>query len=185
ISIEPLFPQVCACRPVMSRPWSEDEPTPVELASKLLSLPCPLLFRRQDKFKLVQLIMESRHYIFAMRNCFYLLLSCLLAVVLAQLVCCLLLLPPALTVQHVLWLVVVVVPALSLSLMANPNEARTVGMATHKNINHINKQIIVEFFVQFCTRFLPSIIVAVVSFAVVLHSFCESIPTGKCLLYDF
>ncbi|BFZ17230.1 hypothetical protein BsWGS_20269 [Bradybaena similaris] len=185
ISIEPLFPQVCACRPPMSKPWSEDEPTPVELASKLLSLPCPLLFRRQDKFKLVQLIMESRHYIFAMRNCFYLLLSCLLAVVLAQLVCCLLLLPPALTVQHVLWLVVVVVPALSLSLMGNPNEARTVGMATHKNINHINKQIIVEFFVQFCSRFLPSIIVAVVSFAVVLHSFCDSVPKMKCLLYDF
>ncbi|CAL1531562.1 unnamed protein product [Lymnaea stagnalis] len=185
IAIEPLFPQLCARHTIMPHLWNEDEPSPIELASRLLSLPCPLFFHREDNIKLVQLIMESRHYIFAMRNCFYLMLCCLLAVVLSQLVCCLFLLPPVMAVQHVIWLVLVVVPALSLSLLGNPNEARTMGLATHKNINHVNKQMIVEFFVQFCTRFLPSIIIAVISFALILHSFCVNVSTVKCSLYDF
>ncbi|XP_059152862.1 transmembrane protein 94-like [Physella acuta] len=184
IAIEPLFPQLCARHPVMTYPWNEDEPTPIELSSRILSLPCCLFFQRGDNITLVQLIMESRHYIFAMRNCFYLMLCCLLAVVLSQFVCCLFLLPPVMDVQHVLWLVLVVVPALSLSLLGNPNEARTVGLATHKNIHHVNKQMIIEFVLQFCTRFLPSIIIAVLSFALVLHSFCENVSTVHCSIYE-
>ena len=70
-------------------------------------------------------------------------LCCLLAVVLAQLICALFLLPPLMPVQHVLWLVLCVLPALSLSLMGNPNEARTVSMATHKNQSHVNSQVII------------------------------------------
>ncbi|XP_035828893.1 transmembrane protein 94 [Aplysia californica] len=184
MAIEPLYPQLCAQRPALCLQWNDEEPTPTQLASCLLSLPCSLAYQRNDNIKLVQLIMESRHYIFAMRNCFYLMLCCLLAVVLSQLVCCVLLLPPVMAAQHVMWLVMVVVPAISLSLMGNPNEARTMSMATHKNTAHVNRQMIIEFFVQFCTRFLPSIVVAVVCFAVILHSFCVGTTPARCSLYD-
>ncbi|KAK7004054.1 transmembrane protein 94 [Biomphalaria glabrata] len=184
IAIEPLFPQLCARQPVTSNPWNDGGYSPVELASRLLSLPCHLFFHREDNIKLIQLIMESRHYVFALRNCFYLMLSCMLAVSLAQLVGSLALLPPIMAVQQILWVVLFVIPSLSLSLLGNPNEARTMTSATQKNIDHINKQMVLEFIVQFCIRFLPSIIVAVVSFGLVLFSFCKNSLHTQCSLYD-
>ncbi|GFR98014.1 transmembrane protein 94 [Elysia marginata] len=140
IAVEPLYPQLCARRPVRVQPWGKEDLCPTQLASRALALPCPLFFQRNDNIKLVELIMESRHFTLALRNSFYLMLCCSLTLVLSQLLCCLLQLPPPLAVQHELWLVCVLVPALSLSLMGNPNEARTLSMATHKNINIVNRQ---------------------------------------------
>ncbi|KAK3767344.1 hypothetical protein RRG08_039160 [Elysia crispata] len=183
IAIEPMYPQLCARRPVLVQPWTKEDLHPTQLASRALSLPCPLFFQRHDNIKLIELIMESRHFILALRNSFYLMLCCSLMLVLSQLLCCLLLLPPPLAVQHVLWLVCVLVPALSLSLLGNPNEARSLNMATHKNINLVNKQMVFEFLKQFTCRFVPSILMTLISFGLVLNSFCSR-PGHECSLYS-
>ncbi|RUS81084.1 hypothetical protein EGW08_011170, partial [Elysia chlorotica] len=183
IAIEPMYPQLCVRRPVLVQPWAKEDLQPTQLASRALALPCPLFFQRHDNIKLIELIMESRHFILALRNSFYLMLCCSLMLVLSQLLCCLMLLPPPLAVQHELWMVSVVVPALSLSLLGNPNEARTLSMATHKNINLVNKQMVLEFLIQFICRFVPSIFVTLISFALVLNSACAR-PDHECSLYS-
>ena len=58
IGLEPLYPQLCARHPRPRSHWSSDSPSPSQLASNLLALPCSLSFQRDDNVRLVQLIME-------------------------------------------------------------------------------------------------------------------------------
>lgn len=60
LCVEPLFPQRCAMDQTNSLPRATDTCTPTQLAARLISLPCPLSFEREDNIKVIQLIMEVR-----------------------------------------------------------------------------------------------------------------------------
>ena len=64
-----------------------------------------------------------------------------LTLVLIQLLSSLALLPPVLATHHVLWLVTVALPALSITLIGNPCDPAIMKMALGKNMTHPKKQV--------------------------------------------
>lgn len=56
--MEPLYPQLCARKAAVAEVWNEQNPSPTELASRLLAFPSSLAFQREDNVSLVQLIAE-------------------------------------------------------------------------------------------------------------------------------
>ncbi|XP_041363282.1 transmembrane protein 94-like [Gigantopelta aegis] len=184
-AIEPLFPQLCAKHPILIEPSGNDKMKPNQVASALLNIPCPIAFKRRDNVCLVQLIAEARHFTFAMRNCFYLMLCFNLSISLAQMLASVFLLPPILASRHVMWLLLVVVPLLGLSLMGNPVDPRIMNIATRKNKDHVNKQMILQFSVQFALRYFPSVIIPLLCFGLTLHSYCWEAEQHMCDVYIF
>ncbi|XP_064610858.1 transmembrane protein 94-like isoform X2 [Liolophura sinensis] len=163
VSVQPLLPQICARQEVMIEPWEEDKLSPVQLASTLLTLPCSLFFKREDNIHFVQLIAEARHYLMMMRNCFQFMLCCQLSLSLIQVLSSLTLhLPPVLSSRHILWLLCVVIPSLSLTMMGNQVDTRIMMEATGKNNRHINKEVILQFLLYYGLRFVPSVAICLV-----------------------
>ena len=85
--------------------------------------------------------LQARSHLMSMRTCFYFMLCCSLSVSLTQLISSTLLFPPVLAPQHVLWLVLFVIPLLGLTMMGNPVDARVMTLATKKNKDHITSEV--------------------------------------------
>ena len=67
LALDPMCPQVCVQQPAASLMWDKDVPTPVQLASSLISVMCPILISKNENISLVHLIAEVK-FIFI---CFY------------------------------------------------------------------------------------------------------------------
>ena len=146
IGVEPMYPQVCITEPIKEADgFIESLPDnfvgPTDLARQLITLPCSLSLYRQNSMIFYQLIMESRHYMLKMRNCFQFFLSCCLSLSLAQMLTSLLFLPPLLSPGVVLWLACIVLPILSCSLMGTDVDDHVMNIATGKKL-HLNKEVI-------------------------------------------
>ncbi|XP_076443312.1 transmembrane protein 94-like isoform X2 [Babylonia areolata] len=184
ITIEPLYPQLCAVKAAVAEQWSQQSPSPTELASRLLALPCSLAFQREDNISILQLIAEARHHTASLRNCFYLLLCCQLCIVLSFLLSLAFLLPPPLSPQHLLWLLLLALPLLAAGLMGNPVDPKIMTTSTNKNKEHVNRQMVVQFLMQFFLRFVPSIFISLICFGLTLYSYCHNTAPSECSLYD-
>ena len=53
-----MYPQICARQRLNVEKWCDDRLTPNQLASLLISISCPLMFRREDYVGLVQILAE-------------------------------------------------------------------------------------------------------------------------------
>ncbi|XP_052262626.1 transmembrane protein 94-like isoform X3 [Dreissena polymorpha] len=193
LALEPLCPQVCVQQqpgqqPGTSLVWERDSPTPVQLAGSLLNIMCPIIISKGGNISLIHLIAEARSQLMSLRSCFYFLLCCSLSLTVAQLLASLLQLPTLFPPQHMLWLILIVLPLLSLTMMGNPVDARVMSIATSKNNNHIPKEMIQRFILYFLVRFLPPVLVALVCYGLTLHSFCAaqdtSTNTTLCAVFD-
>lgn len=186
LAIEPLYPQLCRSEPLNIEPGAiHAHLTPMHLASSLLSSPCPLLFRNHENISLIQLIAEARNHVLSMGNCFKFLLCCHLSLTLVQVLATLILLPPPLSGHQLLWLIFIVVPLLSLSLMGNPVDPRNMTLATAKNCDHINKQMLLHFVLSFIFRFVPPVTVALITFALILYFICDVFHESQpCYPFD-
>ncbi|XP_029633294.1 transmembrane protein 94 isoform X2 [Octopus sinensis] len=184
LAIEPLYPQLCRNEPqnVELKPV-HTHLTPLHLASSLMSSPCPLLFRNYENISLIQLIAEARNHVLSMGNCFQFMLCCHLSLSLVQVMATLFLLPPPISGHQILWLIFIVVPLLSLGLMGNPVDPRNMTLATAKNCDHINKQMLLHFMLSFIFRFVPPVTVALISFALILYFICDRVE-GICYPFD-
>ncbi|XP_045214295.2 transmembrane protein 94-like isoform X2 [Mercenaria mercenaria] len=189
LALEPLCPQVCVRQPTASLLWDKNVPTPLQLASSLLSIMCPILISKNENISLIHLIAEARSQLMSMRNCFYLMLCCSLSITFAQVLASVLLLPPVLPAQHILWLTLIVVPLLGLIMMGNSVDARVMSLATRKNANHITSEMIVQFILYYLVRFLPPVLVALFCYYFTLHSYCQTVTpdnsTDTCAIHDF
>ena len=140
-----MYPQVCITEPIKEADgFIESLPDnfigPTDLARQLISLPCSLSLYRQNSMIFYQLILEARHYMLKMRNCFQFFLSSCLSLSLAQLLTSLLFLPPLLSPGVVLWLSCIVLPILSCSLMGTVVDDQVMSIATGKKL-HLNKEV--------------------------------------------
>ncbi|KAI1291918.1 Transmembrane protein 94 [Halotydeus destructor] len=179
ISIEPLYPELCVTQDVididsnLESRVSEDFLTPTELAKLLNSLPCSLQFHREDNVSMHRLVMEARHYMINVRNSLQFFLCCCLSLSLAQLMTSIMFLPPLLSSGHVLWLVCVILPILSFSLMGTPCDPRVMTIATGKNLN-LDTESIYYFLGCYLIKFSPPILVVVTCFALLVNFSCEN-----------
>ncbi|XP_055949901.1 transmembrane protein 94-like isoform X2 [Argiope bruennichi] len=170
IAIEPLLPHLCIQQAVPDDP---EQKNLENLSSVLNSLPCGIFFHRDDPISLYHLIMEARHYMCNMRNGLEFLLCSYLCLALLQMFAVIFFLPLALPLAHMLWLMCIEIPLLSLSLLGNPPDPRSTMLATGKNVNVVNRQAILFFTACFCAKFCPSVIVSVFSFACIMSSACK------------
>ncbi|XP_077979837.1 transmembrane protein 94-like [Glandiceps talaboti] len=188
IGLEPLYPQVC-------QQYSEEEYLrhsssstkaqgllPLDLSHLLATLPCSLTFHRDDKISIIDIVKEARSLTQALINCFIFLMNCQIALSCIQLVACFLLLPPPLTGSHILWLSGVVVPLLSISFFGTPMNKKIMKMAPGKNSNHLDPQVVGQYIVYFIFKFMPSVLVCVLVFALCLYYFCleGSVDQSHC-----
>ncbi|KAK8379307.1 hypothetical protein O3P69_019293 [Scylla paramamosain] len=154
LSVDPLYPQVCMREAVSARPSAGCGPGPEEVAKTLNVLPCSLALTPHSRVSLVSLIMEARHFMQQVMSCFQFWACCCLSLSLLQLLAATAALPPLLSSGDILWLVVVIIPALSLSLVAAPTNPSVMNQATGKNTVLFDKQVlrdIIKFYVcKFC-----------------------------------
>lgn len=136
-----MYPELCVTEDIieaddrLAELISNDFISPTELAKQLNSLACSLTLHREDPVSLSRLIMEARHYMINVRNSLQFFLCCCLSLSLAQLLTSLLFLPPLLSTGHVLWLVFVILPVLSFSLLGTSCDPQVMTIATGKNLN--------------------------------------------------
>ncbi|XP_072029353.1 LOW QUALITY PROTEIN: transmembrane protein 94-like [Amphiura filiformis] len=175
IGVEPLYPHVCLNRDIYEEdPTSITDPTdlPMGLASLLSCLPCSLSFRRGDHISIIELIKEARGFCMAISNCFSFMMYSLFSLCAIQLMASLLFMPPPLSGRHVLWLVLVVIPTLSLSLLGSPFQSQIMTYATGKKLQQIDREVIVLHGFYFISKFMGSVIVSLICFGLTLYSFC-------------
>ena len=89
----------------------------------------------------MNIYVQARWQLMSMRNCFHLMLCCSLSVTLAQILASLFQLPMVLPAQHILWLVLVIIPLLGITMLGNPVDARVMSLANSKNVNHLSKEV--------------------------------------------
>lgn len=89
-------------------------------------------------------LFQARDHCQSMRALFMLMLFLQLFVLLLQLLNSVLLMPPILASHHVLWLVTVAVPLLSVTLMGVPLHHHILKVALGKNKQHLKKQVTVS-----------------------------------------
>ncbi|XP_053203467.1 transmembrane protein 94-like [Panonychus citri] len=176
IGIEPLYPQICVKEPVTK---ANGKPfkgfiSPTDISNALNTLPCSISFHREDSISLNHIIMQARHYMMNARNCLQFFFSCSLSLSLAQLFATLFFLPPLLSPGSVLWLVTIVFPLLSLSLMGTPLDTQVMNQATGKNLN-LSRESIIYFLMCYLIKFCPSTMIIVASFALIINNSCKQI----------
>ncbi|GAB6020787.1 hypothetical protein CHUAL_003446 [Chamberlinius hualienensis] len=174
IAIEPQYPQLCLRNPVHESSYS-GFPLPFEVSHRLISLPCSLDYYQNDPVNIYHLVIEARHFTMSMRNCFYFYLSCSLSLSVMILLSSAFLLPPPLTLSQILFFVLFTIPILSLSLIGCPLDDNISNVATAKNIDIITKKMVLGFLGYLGIRFLPSIGICLLCFALTLNSMCSKI----------
>nr|CAD7588508.1 unnamed protein product [Timema genevievae] len=175
LAVEPLYPQVCQKLPVFVPPNPNQGSSPVDLSRALNSIACSLSFRREDPISIFHLIMESRHYMQSMWNCVQFWMCCSASLCIAQVLGILFMLPPLLPVGPLLWLVCLVIPALSISLVGIPTDPRVMQRATGKNQYIVTTRVAV--FVLWCygSKFLPAMFMVIVFYVLSLSYLCVEI----------
>ncbi|XP_076171840.1 transmembrane protein 94-like protein l(2)k05819 isoform X4 [Ptiloglossa arizonensis] len=183
VAVEPLYPQVCQRVPVLSPTREDQGPSPVDLSRALNSIACSLSVKREDPIAVFHLIMEARHYMKCLWNCVQFWLCCTVTLSFTQAVSGFLLLPPLFSVDQVLWLSCLIIPMLSISMIATPKDPTIMQHATGKNQCTVNGQ--VALFVLWCygSKFLPTVVTIVLSQCISFLTLCPTYTTtdSKCL----
>ncbi|CAL7933065.1 unnamed protein product [Xylocopa violacea] len=185
VAVEPLYPQVCQRIPVLT-PTTEDQGlSPVDLSRALNSIACSLSVRREDPIAIFHLIMEARHYMTCLWNCVQFWLCCTVTLSFTQAVSCFLLLPPLFSVDQILWLCCLIIPMLSISMIATPMDPTIMQRATGKNQCTVNGQ--VALFVLWCygSKFLPTVITIVLSQCISFLTLCPTYTADSKCLYVY
>ncbi|CAK9816936.1 Transmembrane protein 94 [Anthophora quadrimaculata] len=185
VAVEPLYPQVCQRIPVLTPTTENQGPSPVDLSRALNSVACSLSVKREDPIAIFHLIMEARHYMTCLWNCVQFWLCCTITLSFTQAVSGFFLLPPLFSVDQVLWLCCLIIPMLSISMIATPMDPTIMQRATGKNQCTINGQ--VALFVLWCygSKFLPTIITIVLSQCVSFLTLCPTYTTDSKCLYVY
>ncbi|XP_051174017.1 transmembrane protein 94 isoform X2 [Leptopilina boulardi] len=182
VAVEPLYPQVCQRVPVLISTKEEQGPSPIDLSRSLNSIACSLSVRREDPIAIFHLVMEARHYMKCLWNCVQFWLGCVVTLAAVQAISGFLLLPPLFSIGQVLWLTCLIIPLLSISMVATPTDSTIMQRATGKNQCIINGQ--VTLFVLWCygSKFLPTVITVILSQYISLMTLCLSneMEHSKC-----
>ncbi|ESN95204.1 hypothetical protein HELRODRAFT_86932, partial [Helobdella robusta] len=172
ISIHPIYPYLCLQKNEKNNHLLNDFTSPFGLSSYMISLPCSLLFNNCSLSRMPKLIAEAQKHCQRVSSAAHLYLSLQMSLVLLQLMTTLFFLPPCLTAHQVTWLSLFVVPLISFSMMNNPSYSQIPNNLQGKNRKQLLNQ---TFFVgafSFLVRFVPTIAVCLLCFALNLRSFC-------------
>lgn len=164
-------------------------PSPIDLACKLASLACSYNYSREEPFNLYSLILEARHFTFKMKNTFVCMICFALSISSAQFLASLLFLPPMFSSGLTIWLTIVVVPTLSFALMSTTMDSQVMKIAVGKNLQ-LKPENIRFFVICYLIKFIPSIIVVVLCFGLIIAHSCKltgfgSSSLGPCWMFTY
>ena len=159
-------------------------PSPLELASQLNSIPCQLCLSRESDVSLLSLITESRRILSSIRLGLLYGSSASLSLSLLLLLATLLFLPSPLNGGHILWLLVVTVPLITLSFLSAPLDPKTRSCMPIKKTYNSKKQGQLSskclIATEFALLFGLTSVVLLTLFALTLFKFCMDIPNSDC-----
>ncbi|KAF9179828.1 hypothetical protein BGZ50_006662 [Haplosporangium sp. Z 11] len=116
-----------------SRPESRSA---FSLSAKINSLPCGLTMHSETSlYALTQVVREARRLLNSQRQGIVFMIASLMSISLLLLVTYCFLLPPVLAGYHILWVMWVIVPILTLSFFFSPHEPDTMTMMPSKNMS--------------------------------------------------
>ncbi|XP_011308488.1 uncharacterized protein KIAA0195 isoform X3 [Fopius arisanus] len=179
VGVEPLYPQVCQKIPVMTSTKEEQGPSPIELSRALNCIACSLSVKREDPIAMFHLVMEARDYMKCLWNCVQFWLCCVVTLSLVQALSGFFMLPPLLSVGQTLWLICLIIPLLSISMIATPTDPTIMQRATGKNQCAVTGE--VALFVLWCygCKFLPTIVSMIVCQLLMYMILCPYYVRGE------
>lgn len=150
--------------------WFADEPphfhststiSPIYLSRQLNAIPCSIAVCRDDSISILALIELSRRFSNGLWSSiqFWACCGCTLAII--NTVCACLALPPVLTPFTVIYLMGVIVPLLSTTLVRVETDSEIMNRATAKKHNSFDSKVFVYAMGAYGCKFLPTIIITV------------------------
>ncbi|XP_049853191.1 transmembrane protein 94 isoform X3 [Schistocerca gregaria] len=172
-AVEPLYPQVCQKIPAFIPTKAAQGVSPVELNRMLNSIACSITFHREDPVSIFHLILEARHFMHSVTNSIQFWMCCVASISVVQVLAIIFMLPPIFSTGHIMWLVCIIVPLLSLSLVGKPTDPQVMHRATGKNECVFNTQ--VAIFILWCygAKFALSCVAVLLVYVTVLKSECD------------
>lgn len=157
--------------------WFDYEPSrfhhsstisPIYLSRQLNSIPCSVAVWRDDSFSILGMIELSRRFSNGLWNCiqFWVCCSCMLALI--NTICACLALPPILTPFTSVYLMCIVVPLISTTLVNNEADPEIMNRATGKKHSKFDSKVIAYVMISYGFKFIPSIIF-MVNLSIILH----------------
>ena len=117
---------------------------PIDLSSSMNTLNCGLCLKHDNLTILPHIMSNARELVFSYYVCLTFMLLCCLSLCGMQLLGSLLYLPPLFSEFQLLWLLVVIIPALSFSLINKNHSEDHIRCSTKKNNNEIDKEVVVS-----------------------------------------
>ncbi|KAL1453212.1 hypothetical protein WDU94_007377 [Cyamophila willieti] len=203
IAIEPLYPQVCQRIPVLPQHKTEctklpqqfhlnnsassdkeklklsmggmdGKKFPHQMAHILNSVPCCLILNREKSITIASYIMEARHLMQRFWSCVQYWLCSVTFLSLLQFFSFLFFFPPILSLDGLVFLIVIIVPVLSTSLVGTGFvDAKIMRQATSRNHNNFNIETTLYIVWCYGFKFLPSLISCLVFHFTLLSSNCH------------
>ncbi|XP_055714018.1 transmembrane protein 94 isoform X2 [Phlebotomus papatasi] len=179
IGIEPFYPQVCQDFPAYVETNLVSQSTgsyksrlakwlppkqynrnavisPIYLSRLLNSLPCSIAISRDDPLSIVALIELSRRVTVGVWNCLQFLMCCLCSLAVVNTLSAFVSLQPIFPPLTLIYLMIVIIPLISLTLTRTPADPDTMQKATWRK-SKVDRNLCLFVFWCYCCKFLPSI----------------------------
>lgn len=176
IAVEPLYPQVCQRIPVLPQHSDKEEVVqfPHQIAHLLNSVPCCLILNREKSIKIASYIMEARHLMQRFWSCVQFWICCVTFLSLLQFIAFLFNFPPILSLDGLVFLILIIVPVISMSLVGTGFvDAKILRQATSKN--HYDFNVETGLYIVWCYgfKFLVSLISCILFHFTMLSANCH------------
>ncbi|GAB0089019.1 transmembrane protein 94 [Sergentomyia squamirostris] len=181
IGVEPFYPQVCQDFPAYVESNLTTQSTgsyksrlakwlpprqynksavisPVYLSRLLNSLPCSIAISREDPLSIIALVELSRRIMTGMWNCLQFLMCCLCSLAVVNTLSAFVGQSPIFPPLTLIYLIVVIIPLISLTLTRTPTDPETMQRATWRK-SKVDKNLCLFVFWCYCCKFIPSILV--------------------------
>ena len=157
---------------------SEQWPSPLNLAAAINSYTCDVCLSRDADVSIQAVVKHSRHLLGCMQRLLLFGFGCSLSIAIVLLISNIFFLPPPLSGGHVFWLVLFVIPILSLSLLSVQIDPSIKQQMPDRNKTGCMERFLL--FLYFLATYLPSALVFTILFGVTLHDLCNLIPNTDC-----
>ncbi|KAI9276049.1 hypothetical protein BY458DRAFT_454486 [Sporodiniella umbellata] len=153
---------------------TNDRQPPLAVGASLCSLPCGLFMQYETSlYAVTQLIRDARRLLNSVRMGFAFYAAGCMSMTLMLLLSFCLLLPPMMTGYQIIWLMWIVLPVLSISMLFTPHGDGIMLLMPGKNIEHL--QDFWRFMVYFVLRFTLVVLMCIAIFCLTL---CYSLKVG-------
>ena len=183
LSLLPSPEDTCAClhdkTHIMADPSDDHWPSPLDLMAAINSYTCDISLSREADVSLQAVVTCSRHLLGCMQRLLLFGFGCSLSVAIVLLISHIFFLPPPLSGGHVYWLVLIVIPVLSLSLLSTHLDP-TITKQMPDRRNKITTKERSLLLLYFMATYLPSAVVFIIVFAAMLTDLCNLVASNDC-----